>query len=403
MTPTDRYLTFARAQRPPKTPVFDAVDPKSKGDGVVVLRIYDVIDSWGGPYGVSAKEVAEVLDGLAEDVTEIRVHINSPGGESTEGFAILNLLRQHPARVVTVVDGLAASAASYIAMAGDEVLVAPNSELMIHDAWGMCVGPAEDMTAFAGLLNHLSDNIASIYAGKAGGTTEQWREAMQAESWYSADEAVAAKLADRVLAQDSTEDAPKARFDLSVFAFAGRSNAPAPKTPATTSVSGSTENPEESMSLTDAQVADLRTRLGITDENADGDTILAALDEALAEQPTPPEATPPTAVIPDGHVVIPEARLRDLEAGAQAGTQAAAHLREQERAAFLDSVKAKFLPANRAAWEAEYDRDPEATKAHFATAPNILPVAALGHAGEPELAEDEAIYAELYGSEKKVS
>jgi len=194
-------------------------------NGVATLRLYDPIDSWGEFWGVSAKEFAQALDDLDDDVREIRLHINSPGGEVFEGIAILNALRNHPARIVTVVDGLAASAASFIAMAGDEVVMGRNSELMIHDAWGICIGNAADMRDLAGRLDHLSDNIASVYAEKAGGTVADWRAAMLAETWYSAEEAVAAGLADRVEAkQEKVEN----RFDLSVFTYAGRDKAPAP-------------------------------------------------------------------------------------------------------------------------------------------------------------------------------
>jgi ATP-dependent Clp endopeptidase proteolytic subunit ClpP len=192
-----------------------------------VFRLYDPIDSWGGDWGVSAKEFASALDELPDSINEIRLHINSPGGEVFEGIAILNALRSHSARVVAVVDGLAASAASFVAAGADETVMAPNSELMIHDAWGLCVGNADDMQTMAGTLAHLSDNIASIYAAKAGGTAEEWRAAMGRESWYSADEAVAAGLADRVGKPDAAEAAQN-RFDLSIFTYAGRDAAPAP-------------------------------------------------------------------------------------------------------------------------------------------------------------------------------
>lgn len=192
---------------------------------VATIRLYDPIDSWGGDWGVSAKEFAQALDEI-KDVGEIRVHINSPGGEVFEGIAIMNALRNHSAKVTTIVDGLAASAASFIAMAGDEVVMGQNAELMIHDAWGICIGNAADMSDMQGRLDHLSDNIASVYSGKAGTPVETWREAMRGETWYSAEEAVVAGLADRV---EKTSDTPKNQFDLSVFTYSGRAQAPAPK------------------------------------------------------------------------------------------------------------------------------------------------------------------------------
>jgi len=229
-------LVFRALDRrtPPTAPIRAEV-PTVEVDGrVATLRIYDPVDSWGEYWGISAKELAAALDEMPSKVEEIRVHLNSPGGEVFEGIAIVNALRAHSARIVVIVDGIAASAASFIACAADETIMAPNSELMIHDAWGVCVGNAADMRAMGELLDHVSDNIASIYAAKAGTDVATWRAAMTAESWYSAEEAVAAGLADSVADLTPTPDeaAVKDRYDLSVFTFAGRAAAPAPTIPA---------------------------------------------------------------------------------------------------------------------------------------------------------------------------
>jgi len=203
--------------------------PAEVADGVAKMYLYDPIDSYGGYWGVSAREFAESLAALDSSVEEIRLHINSPGGEVFEGIAIKNNLVNHPARIVAVVDGLAASAASFIAAAADEVVMGQNSELMIHDAWGITIGPAEDHTSMAKRLGALSDNIASIYARKAGGAAADWRPAMLAETWYSADEAVAAGLADSVAGDGEAEQAPANAFDTEgMFTYPGRQSAPAP-------------------------------------------------------------------------------------------------------------------------------------------------------------------------------
>jgi ATP-dependent Clp endopeptidase proteolytic subunit ClpP len=212
-----------------------AIEPIVDGT-VAKIRLYDPIDSWGGYWGVSAKEFAETLDGLESDVDEIRLHINSPGGEVFEAVAILNLLRNHKARVVAIVDGLAASAASFLACGADELIMADNSELMIHDAWGICIGNAADMQSMADLLGHLSDNVASIYAAKAGTDTASWRTAMLLETWYSAEEAVDAGLADRAgpveeegdPVEIEKDEEPDDLFDLSPFKYQGRDSAPDP-------------------------------------------------------------------------------------------------------------------------------------------------------------------------------
>ena len=96
------------------------------------------------------------------------------------------------------VDSLAASAASVIAMAGDELVMFPHSELMLHDAWGGVIGDPAEVAKFLDILNRQSEKIAAVYKDKAGGRQDYWRKKMIAETWYSADEAVEAKLADRV-------------------------------------------------------------------------------------------------------------------------------------------------------------------------------------------------------------
>lgn len=203
-----------------------AAEPEPRTDGTTVtLRLYDAIDSWGGDWGCSAKEFAATIDALPGDTSEIRLHLNSPGGDVFEGIAIANMLRAHPANVVVVVDGLAASIASIVAVAGDELVMAPNSELMVHDAWGLCMGNAGDMTSMGALLDHLSGNLADAYAAKGGGKRAKWRDLMLAETWFTAEEAVAVGLADRL---DTKQTTAKAAFDLSAFRYRGRAQAPAP-------------------------------------------------------------------------------------------------------------------------------------------------------------------------------
>lgn len=217
-----RLMGLATSERPrAEIPTVEVADTTA------TIRFYDAVDSWGGWSGLSANEFARALDALPAEVTELRLHINSPGGDVFDGLAILNALRSHSVRVVAIVDGLAASAASFIAAGADELIMMPNSELMIHDAWGVVVGNSADMVEMAALLDHVSDNIASIYAAKAGGDVETWRASMRKESWFSADEAVDAGLADSVAELPAPAEASN-RFDLSIFTYAGRNAAPAP-------------------------------------------------------------------------------------------------------------------------------------------------------------------------------
>ncbi len=227
-----RFRGSIAPSRDVKRPVRAQVVGSTEG-GLGRLHLDDVIDSWGGDWGISAREFTAALGELG-DVSAIELHINSPGGEVYEGIAILNALRRHPARVTAVVDGLAASAASFIAAGADELVMAPNTELMIHDAWGIGIGPASEMHALGDRLDGISNNIASVYQDKAGGQVADWRALMLAETWYSAAEAVEAGLADRIEgadeepADDDGEIAPRAAFDLGVFKHPGRQAAPAP-------------------------------------------------------------------------------------------------------------------------------------------------------------------------------
>lgn len=238
---------------------------KNLDTGGAEVLIYDEIDPW---WGVSAATFAKDLAQISAD--QITVRINSPGGDVYEAIALLNTLRGHRARIVTVVDGLAASAASFVAMAGDEIVVCRNAELMIHDAWVYAGGNAEELRRHADNLDRISDNIASIYAERAGGTTEEWREIMRAETWFSASEAVAAGLADRTEAAPTTELAPAARFDLSAFNYAGRRAAPAPRTPSATEAEANQKGSQMTA------LAAIAKRLGVA-EDADEATVNAAL------------------------------------------------------------------------------------------------------------------------------
>jgi ATP-dependent Clp endopeptidase proteolytic subunit ClpP len=163
------------------------------------VSIYDEIGFWG----VTADDFIKDLNKVTAPTISLR--INSPGGDVFDGIAIYNAIKRHKATVNVHVDGLAASAASFIAMAGDKVTMSTHSQLMIHDAWGLAIGPAEDMRKMADMLDKSSDNIAAIYANRAGGTKDEWRDKMRAETWLTDREAVDAGLADLVDG-DSDED-----------------------------------------------------------------------------------------------------------------------------------------------------------------------------------------------------
>ncbi len=143
----------------------------------------------------------------------IDLHINSPGGSVWDGYAIYHAIASHNAHVTAHIIGIAASAASFIAMAADEIVAYRPSEMMIHDASGyvdvwMMANPAQlgrvidELTELRVSLDQTSDEIASIYARKAGGTTAEWRALMTATTWYTPDTALAAGLVDRIAGDD---------------------------------------------------------------------------------------------------------------------------------------------------------------------------------------------------------
>ena len=135
------------------------------------VYIYDEI----GYVGVSAQDFVRDLNEVK--ASKIELHIDSPGGDVFDGIAIYNVIKDHPADVTVIVDGIAASAASFIAQAGDKIVMNRNSSMMIHDAHGLAIGNSKDMAELAGLLDKASDNIASIYAERCGMPAEHWREA----------------------------------------------------------------------------------------------------------------------------------------------------------------------------------------------------------------------------------
>ena len=156
------------------------------------LYVYDVIGGWD----LDASEFVQAVHAI--DAKAIDLHVNSPGGFVYDGVAIYEALRDHSAKVAVHIDGLAASAASFLAMAGDTVEIARAGRMMIHDAQGIGIGSPADLREYADLLDSVSDDISGIYAARAGGKPKDWRAAMTATTWYSASQAVDAKLADRV-------------------------------------------------------------------------------------------------------------------------------------------------------------------------------------------------------------
>lgn len=241
-----------------------------------VIFIYDEI---GGSLGVDANELVQDIHAIT--APQITVRINSPGGSVFDAIAIYNALNHHPANVLVYVDSIAASAASVIAMAGNEIVMMPGSQMMIHDASAPDAGNADDHRKLGTFLDRQSDNIAEIYQLRAGGTVDKWRALMLDETWAFAQESVDLGLADRVQAppvrQGPIDEVMTRTFDLTHFRYAGRENAPAPGK-GTHQHRATTQSREVPVSVSRAEAAEARKK-AFQDQ-----TLIAMPDRSVRQQ-----------------------------------------------------------------------------------------------------------------------
>ncbi len=175
-----------------------------------VISIYDVIgvDFWTGE-GITTKRIAGAIRRIG--ARDLNVHINSPGGDVFEAVGIYNLLLQHPHDVTVKIMGLAASAASVIAMAGSEILIGETGFLMLHEAWAVAIGNKRDMRKAADTLEPIDAALASTYVKQSGAklsTVEGW---MEKETWFNGTQAIEAGLANALLGDGEvlTDDSKK--------------------------------------------------------------------------------------------------------------------------------------------------------------------------------------------------
>lgn len=180
-------LTYAAANLP------EALALRSAADGVTEILLYDEI----GWFGISAKDFVLALAQAGDGPVHLR--INSPGGDVFDGMAIYNALKAHTAPVTVTIDGIAASAASFIAMAGSTIQMAETSMLMIHNAWGLVIGNRNDMLETAAVLEKIDGQLAAVYAGRTGKPAGDFAAMMDAETWFTAAEAQAGGLCDAIV------------------------------------------------------------------------------------------------------------------------------------------------------------------------------------------------------------
>jgi ATP-dependent Clp endopeptidase proteolytic subunit ClpP len=188
----------------------------AKAEGEAEILIYDeivapIIKAFFG-VGQSAKDFAKELKDLGE-ITALTIRINSPGGDVFEGQAIYSLLKAHKAKKTVYVDGLAASIASVIAMAGDEIIIPENALMMVHNPWGCMCGTADEMRQAADAMDKFTESIVAVYVRRTGKDLETVQQLMDEETWMTGAEAVELGFADRM-----TEPVQMAaKFDCSRF------------------------------------------------------------------------------------------------------------------------------------------------------------------------------------------
>jgi ATP-dependent Clp protease protease subunit len=187
-------------------------------DGEATIYVYDAIGSY---YGVEAAPFVREIAAL-QDVSTIHLRINSPGGDVFDARSMKVALEQHPAKVVAHIDGLAASAASFLMLAADEIEIADGAFVMIHEPWSMAMGTSTDMRASADLLDQVGTAIGNDYTAKTGKSADEVQAWMKAETWFSAEEAIANGFADRLAEKKAASNSAAAQ----IFNLAAYRNAP---------------------------------------------------------------------------------------------------------------------------------------------------------------------------------
>ena len=203
----------------PETRQAKAIEIKAASADVTEIMVYDEIGFWG----ITAKDFVTALATI--ETPKICVRINSPGGDVFDGLAIYNALANHKAEVSCVVDGLAASAASFIALAGDTVSIHENAMMMIHRAWGVAIGNQADMADMSTVLGKIDQQLAGIYAKRTGKDADAMLALMAGESdgtWFTAQEAADLGLVDEIMTQ---EEEPKKKDDPEMARSIARVNA----------------------------------------------------------------------------------------------------------------------------------------------------------------------------------
>jgi len=183
---------------------------KNVDDDEATIYLYDVIDNW---WGIDSESFVKQLNAL--DVSTIHLRINSPGGDVFDARAIQTALKAHKANVIAHIDGLCASAATYVALAANEIIMSDGAFFMIHKGWTFALGNADEMRSTAGLLDKIDDSIANDYNKKTEIDKDELIQMMSDETWFSAAEALEKGFIDSIAGDD--DDSVDNQFNLDVY------------------------------------------------------------------------------------------------------------------------------------------------------------------------------------------
>jgi ATP-dependent Clp protease protease subunit len=184
------------------------LEVRSDSQNEASIYLYDAIGGW---YGIAAQDFVRELNALSAETIHLR--ISSPGGDVFEARAMQTAIRQHASKIVAHIDGLAASAATYVALGANEVEMSEGSFFMIHNAWAIVMGNKAEMTSMAKTLDKIDGSILSDYRSKTKKDEKQIREWMDGETWFTAEEALQHGFIDRIFTGDPVEN----KWDLSAY------------------------------------------------------------------------------------------------------------------------------------------------------------------------------------------
>ena len=271
------------------------IENKAAEDQATVY-IYDEI-SW---FGINAEQFIKDLNDIKAKTINIR--FNTPGGSVFDGTAVFNAIKQHGSKTITHIDGLAASVGSVIALASDEVRMAENAFLMIHDPWSIVIGNADTMREEADLLDKVGGVIAKTYMDKTGMDKKEIKKLMSAETWMTAEEAKEMGFIDVIDEIEENEKAKATLFDLSVFANVPDQLKGEKQTPTVKDMERALRDVGCSIKQAKAILAE-----GLTDDLRDADQ---------DDEPEPAQEPEPRDVVPVAprDVVQPEQKKKDRTA-----------------------------------------------------------------------------------------